>query len=1266
VLDAIVCYNSLPHRCLYDVVVTLCTTLNRQALCDESWKITKNLLGTHLGHSCVQTMCKLLEKGDALSNTVLRSAVFYLGMGLWGSKCVSSLTHKPQSILPYFQRVLGMSDPVVAFEVSLSCQRLVKKYGHDLPASAWDSLLSIVPMLLNTAAEGGRKEPYRSLGTSSHDLLSLIEKLYQIRVFEGSVAQLFEVVEAFNHDRPTDSLLLLLAHKAEEITPLEEQWIPAMHQLMEQFFNAKRKPEVRLKALEVFSDLVLRNYDYFEKELTSSLILPLLSELSTEAVAEVRSRGVELLVKLALLSKTEAFHLLAQCLQPVVFDFFEAQSTANVTHLINEEDSRATVGAILSGLRQIVREKFGSDQFYHCSEAYLVLVAFLKSYYEKLCLLQPEVLWEARRDTLLLLTSLRANSEYQLKLVEQERYNARVLCIHEAVASAAEEEPPVAYSETSTVVLSFRDAFSCFVSCVEKEKYWPVLDALLQNMNDLLDNRNIVFSVDRSAVRALTDVTSALISNPVRPSTLVGTADTFKRADLQCRALSVLARLAFFRSHLDVARQRQILRCVESGFTSRSAKQCINVITLCIVEMNSDSLVRVLPSILLHLSQMSATVRLATAVLELLSTLSQLPGLYAYFNEDQYMSVFAVALEHATPAKFSLYVVSLAHHVVYTWFVKCRLSFRPDFVQFITRKLQNVNRDCAANAFQHSLVESSIDVLARYTFSNCMPLAANNSRAQGTLRKKQTATWLLGNRLITITTDGSLRRASNGDGTEAKGVDSSPSGVFERRVSMEAPAKLQSSSGVPLHAARARHKSGGGSLRGPGDENPETANCNEDLLSTDKAFCVTDEENYGAEICIRRPSGNTTFVLSSQQLRLLAFSACGSGPEAKRPHASLSKSVSIEVSSCQNGAFDNERPEFSRQRSRTVSSSHDFQHDAAQRAAMKAKQQRMESSSTNKTADDLKRADVFLSVADTSNTEYYRITPGFIFLQLFQSAAVADSMNTPLLLPRNNVAIDRAVLVLDMIPPYDTWSTGVVYVRPGQTSDMKAILLNEHGSTRYQQFLASLGRLVTLTECNSKHTYLGGLDQSGEEDGLFTYVWQENIMQMVFHVATLMPNRGNDVSCKQRHIGNDYVTIVYDDNNTLQYKPGSAVRGQFLSAEIIVSPLDRGFHSVRVAYHKPDMEGILQISEKRTVSDRRLGVLVRQMALHANMAAVACRYQNKSEESVSKPLARLKQIKRIRGKLGQELEGKRSVGGEPRVTRKDPGLYPLEEFSDYI
>lgn len=139
-----------------------------------------------------------------------------------------------------------------------------------------------------------------------------------------------------------------------------------------------------------------------------------------------------------------------------------------------------------------------------------------------------------------------------------------------------------------------------------------------------------------------------------------------------------------------------------------------------------------------------------------------------------------------------------------------------------------------------------------------------------------------------------------------------------------------------------------------------------------------------------------------------------------------------------------------------------------------------------------------------------------------------------------------------------------------QVSNEVAILSNEYGSNRYAAFLTGLGKLIHLKDCDPDQIFLGGLDQYGD-DGEFTYCWHDDIMQgeqggrgevtfmviisipqanyvlltidvcaAIFHIATLMPNRESDKGCcnKKRHIGNDFVMVVYNDSGE-EYKLGT-------------------------------------------------------------------------------------------------------------------------------
>lgn len=49
------------------------------------------------------------------------------------------------------------------------------------------------------------------------------------------------------------------------------------------------------------------------------------------------------------------------------------------------------------------------------------------------------------------------------------------------------------------------------------------------------------------------------------------------------------------------------------------------------------------------------------------------------------MYVFAISAPYTNPYKYDHYIVSLAHHVIAGWFLKCRLAFRPNFVSYIIK-----------------------------------------------------------------------------------------------------------------------------------------------------------------------------------------------------------------------------------------------------------------------------------------------------------------------------------------------------------------------------------------------------------------------------------------------------------------------------------------------------------------------------------------------------------------------------------------------------
>lgn len=65
--------------------------------------------------------------------------------------------------------------------------------------------------------------------------------------------------------------------------------------------------------------------------------------------------------------------------------------------------------------------------------------------------------------------------------------------------------------------------------------------------------------------------------------------------------------------------QRELVQCLETGLIYRCAKQCVVALTMCTVEM-PDIMIKLLPSLIVKLTHISATVAMASPMLEFLSS----------------------------------------------------------------------------------------------------------------------------------------------------------------------------------------------------------------------------------------------------------------------------------------------------------------------------------------------------------------------------------------------------------------------------------------------------------------------------------------------------------------------------------------------------------------------------------------------------------------------------------------------------------------------
>ncbi|KAL2268654.1 hypothetical protein VTJ83DRAFT_3500 [Remersonia thermophila] len=288
------------------------------------------------------------------------------------------------------------------------------------------------------------------------------------------------------------------------------------------------------------------------------------------------------------------------------------------------------------------------------------------------------------------------------------------------------------------------------------------------------------------------------------------------------------------------------------------------------------------------------------------------------------------------------------------------------------------------------------------------------------------------------------------------------------------------------------------------------------------------------------------------------------------------------------------------------------------------------------------------------------IFPSHLLMQLLAPMPqLYDPAIRPIPLPDEDF-VDRAIRVFDRNSAVDGHKVGVIYIGEGQTREAE-ILANTSGSPDYHRFLKGLG---VLTKLKGATFNTQGLDRSDDLDGKYTYCWRDRVTEIVFHVTTQMPtNLQTDPQCnmKKRHIGNDYVNIVWNDSG-LPFR-FDMFPSQFNYVYIVITPTphrsfvearstdDDGttrFCTVRVMSQVGFPE-ISPAADPKMVSLQALPSFVRLLALNASVFSLVWA-NSEGGEHVSSWRERLRQINALRARYGPKTAAAGGAHGGPAAN----------------
>ncbi|KAM9505489.1 rap1 GTPase-activating protein 1 isoform 34-T35 [Salvelinus alpinus] len=161
---------------------------------------------------------------------------------------------------------------------------------------------------------------------------------------------------------------------------------------------------------------------------------------------------------------------------------------------------------------------------------------------------------------------------------------------------------------------------------------------------------------------------------------------------------------------------------------------------------------------------------------------------------------------------------------------------------------------------------------------------------------------------------------------------------------------------------------------------------------------------------------------------------------------------------------------------------------------------------------------------------------------------VCEEVNVDRFFPALYPKASRLIVTFDEHVISNNFKFGVIYQKFGQTSEVE-LFGNSAESPAFVEFLEFLGEKVELHDFKG---FRGGLDVIHGQTGSQSVYHNYRNKEIMFHVSTKLPYTEGDTQQLQRkrHIGNDIVAIVFQEEST-PFVP-DMIASNFLHAYVVV------------------------------------------------------------------------------------------------------------------
>lgn len=528
-----------------------------------------------------------------------------------------------------------------------------------------------------------------------HTMFDNLELLvHQRENINANEDRIYSVIERISHKRPESSVINLINHKASKLNSMMPNWLKHLNIFMERFYRNETNQNIRLATIEHLKEIIALNRTCYEEEILEKVVIVIFSDIAQEHDVKIRVAVCKLLLEICSHCDTKRCLELLDILEKVMNHPFDLYSLSN-TSFKNEHDFEDS-NVVVLGLIDLFLEKLHQLPTSHPIKIYHILIGHLETHYQ-----QPKVFENAtkiRYSILNWMLRVRANSTYHIGYPSPRLISENIKYSHYLAVEGEFQHPPLPqtpniqetvddkppenlFNFNAVTALSIKRGCKIIVKCLDNEKDWHTIQLVLRELPKIMQNKTLIQGND---VDILARSLSELFRLSYGKEQLIERfTTTNEQKDFRALVIPAIASLITYNSFLTILTKKKIVEILKSEVRmDGNLSVCIQAFTTLLME-RCDIFERQLADIVLAISKVSDTVHVALPILEFMSTIAHLPYSFTNLNQKQFSYVFATCLPYTSPARYDHYIVSLAHHIIASWFLKSRLQWRKQYADYI-------------------------------------------------------------------------------------------------------------------------------------------------------------------------------------------------------------------------------------------------------------------------------------------------------------------------------------------------------------------------------------------------------------------------------------------------------------------------------------------------------------------------------------------------------------------------------------------------------